>query len=186
MVNRSVLVALAAGATFVTTTVLAAPKPFGRAAGKQGARATQAVAPDAAQPGEMSVAEAQMTVEMLDDAYQIILRETHRTYHDKPGRPVAATMVRKLQKQMTDKGVASSRFLGVNGLLMNADHGARDKFEREAVRVLKTGKARVETVEKGRLRAATAVPLGFGCTSCHWAPAGQTARAAISWDIPVK
>jgi len=38
----------------------------------------------------MTAEEARMAMAMLDDAYQLILVETHANYHTQPNRPVAA------------------------------------------------------------------------------------------------
>ena len=40
---------------------------------------------------------------MLDDAYQLILEEVHHTYGTAPGRPVAATVVREVQRIMGER-----------------------------------------------------------------------------------
>jgi hypothetical protein len=87
---------------------------------------------------------------------------------------------------MGEKGWPQSRFLAVNAIIMNPDHRARDRFEEEAVEALKRGQDRYEKVEGNRFRAATVVSLSGGCFSCHWAPAGQSSRAAISWSIPLR
>lgn len=134
----------------------------------------------------MTLDEARMTVEMLDDAYQTVLQEVHHTYPTKPGRPVAATVVRDLQKTMTDKGWPKSHFLAVNAIIMNPDHKARDEFEVRAVKAIGRGDQRYESVENGQLRVATAVSLGGDCFSCHWTPPGRSSRAAISFAIPLK
>ena len=127
-----------------------------------------------------------MAVAMLDDAYNLVLEEVHHTYPTKPGRPVAATIVRDLQKKMTDLGWPSSRFLAVNAIVMNPDHVARDEFERQTVRAFTDGGDRRETIENGTLRVATPVSLGGSCFSCHWADKGRASRAAISWKIPLR
>lgn len=133
----------------------------------------------------MTVEEARTTVRLMDDAYQTILRQVHESYPTQPGRPVAASLVKDLQKEMSDRGWTNSRFLAVNAIVMNPDHRARDPFEQKAVEALARGEERYESLEGGNLRVATVVPLGFGCGSCHWVPPGKTAVAAISWKIPV-
>ena len=135
----------------------------------------------------MTLEEARTAARMLDDAYQITLREVHHWYPAGGGRStVAATVVRQLQEVMARKGWPHSHFLGVNGILMNPDHRPGDEFEKQAVQAIKDGQDRVESVENGQFRVATAVSLGFGCSSCHWAAGSRTPRAAITWNIPVK
>ena len=162
-----------------------APKPRSvPAARKKPAPAPNRPAAPVTNP--MTLEEARMAVAMLDDAYNLVLEEVHHTYPTKPGRPVAATIVRDLQKKMTDLGWPSSRFLAVNAIVMNPDHVARDEFERQTVRAFTDGGDRRETIENGTLRVATPVSLGGSCFSCHWADKGRASRAAISWKIPLR
>lgn len=133
---------------------------------------------------------ARLQAAMLSDLYQELLRETHKLYPTRPGRPVAATVVRQVQERMRRAGHPESRFLAVNAVLMNPDHRARDSFEREAARRLASGEESVELVEQGEgrgaaryYRAAMVVPLGSGCGSCHWSQGGLGARAAIAWNV---
>lgn len=129
--------------------------------------------------------EARRAVALLDDAYSLILHEVHDTYPTKPGRPVAATIVRDLQKTMTDRGWPSSHFLAVNAIIMNPAHQARDEWERRAVSDMKSGKLRLEEEKPNEYRATTMVSLRGGCTSCHWSQDSMGARAAIAWKVPL-
>lgn len=130
--------------------------------------------------------EARRAVSLLDDAYQTLLHEVHRHYPTKPGRPVAATVVRDVQKLMTEKGWPSSRFLGVNAILMNPDHAARDAFEKDAVGALRRYEKEYEEVRPGLFRKATMVSLGAECTSCHWPAMNEASRAGITWAVRLK
>jgi hypothetical protein len=123
---------------------------------------------------------------MLDDAYQLILERTHAVYHTKPNEPVAAAMVRKLQARMNELGWPRARFVAVNALAMHPDHEPRDDFERQTVRALRSGDERVEQVVGGDLRVSTVVPLTGGCASCHWVPAGQESKAALTFAVPLR
>lgn len=134
----------------------------------------------------MTLAEARTAVAMLDDAYDLILEETHAIYHTRPSTPVAATVVRKLQARMTELGWPRSRFLAVNAVVMHPDHVPRDAFEKQSVDALRRGDERTEQVSEGKLRVTTVVPLGGGCGSCHWANTGQSPKAATTYTIPLK
>jgi hypothetical protein len=127
--------------------------------------------------------EAKRAVAILDDAYNLILHETHETYPTKPGRAVAASLVKDLQKTMTAKGWPASRFLAVNAVIMNPDHRARDEWERRAVSDMKSGKPVLAEEKAGEYRATTMVSLRGGCTSCHWSQDSMGARAAITWKV---
>jgi hypothetical protein len=134
----------------------------------------------------MTPEQARTAVRMLGDAYDLILDETHATYHTKPSVPVAATVVRKLQAKMNALGWPRARFLAVNAVVMHPDHVPRDDFERLTVQTLRRGEDRVEQVVDGQLRVSTVVPLGGGCSSCHWTPSGQSSKAAITWSVPLR
>jgi hypothetical protein len=138
--------------------------------------------------GAMTLDQARQTVSLLDDAYQTELHEIHRWYPARNGQPVvAASLIRKLQVTMGQKGWPQSRFIGVRGVLMNPDHKPRDTFEQQAADKIRAGAERVETVERGRLRVATVLPMGGGCNSCHWEfGRSQDTKAAISFTIPLK
>ncbi len=179
---------LLVGMAVLTSSAPAAPATR-RAPGGAGRRIASRPAPRVAPaPARKAYteAEARQAVAMLDDAYQIILHETHRAYPTLPGRPVAATVVRDVQKVMADRGWPQSRFLAVNALLMNPDHRAKDEFERQAIAALKTVERPMEQVQAGTLRAVTPLALGGNCSSCHWVSSGSAARAAITWSVPLK
>lgn len=156
---------------------VAAPRSAARKAPKP-AKTANAVAERVYTPEE-----AKRAVAILDDAYNLILHEVHETYPTKPGRPVAASLVKDLQKSMTAKGWPGSRFLAVNAVIMNPDHRARDEWERRAVSDMKSGKPVLAEEKKGEYRAATMVSLRGGCTSCHWSQDSMGARAAITWKV---
>src|SRR4051812_26767321 len=88
--------------------VSAAPRPT--AARRKPSAALKAAAAPVQRTGAvtptraMTPKEARTAVEMLDDAYHLILEKTHGTFHARPTQPVAATVVRKLQARMTELG----------------------------------------------------------------------------------
>jgi hypothetical protein len=134
----------------------------------------------------MTPQEARTAIAMLDDAYHLILEETHATYHTRPNVPVAASVVRKVQERMTELGWPRAHFLAVNAVVMRPDHLPQDDFEKRAVRRLGRTDRRVEEVVDGQLRVATVVSTGGNCGSCHWAPPGQESRAAITFTVPLQ
>lgn len=183
--NRTATGSLLLCSILAGTAALAAPRPL--APRRAPARQPSPAAPKGVQPALMTAEEARLAVTMLDDAYQAILHSVHETYPTKPGRPVAATIVRDLQKRMAEKGWPRSHFLSVSGVLMNPDHRAQTAFEQEAVRTLRlSAQRRVERLEDGRLQIATDFALHGDCFSCHWSDPGTPSQAAISWTIPVR
>ena len=139
-----------------------------------------------AQTRAMTAAEAGTAVAMLDDAYHIILEETHATYHRQPNQPVAATVVRKVQDRMNALGWPRARFLAVNAVVMHPDHVPRDDFERRSVRTLQSRDEPIEELVDGQLRVATVVSTGGSCFSCHWTPPGKASKAAVTWTVPLR
>lgn len=134
----------------------------------------------------MTVSEARTAARLLNDAYQTLVHEIHRTYPPAPQRPAAAALVRQLQDVMREKGWPSSHFLAVNAILRNQDHRPRDAFERQAVQSLKFSDAPVEQLQDQHLRVALPVPMDGDCTACHWTEEGAAGKGAIVWDIPVR
>jgi hypothetical protein len=134
----------------------------------------------------MTLDEARTAVAMLGDAYDLLLDETHEVYHTRPSVPVAATVIRKLQARMTELGWPRSRFLAVNAVVMHPDHVPHDEFEKRTVQAIRRGDERFEQVTSSQLRVSTVVPLGGSCSSCHWTPSGQSAKAATTWTIPLR
>jgi hypothetical protein len=168
---------LAVAALAVAAAAVAAPRQAPR-------KSIKAKAPATATPTRTyTPEEARRAVALLDDAYNVILHEVHDTYPTKPGRPVAASLVKDLQKSMTASGWPGSHFLAVNAVIMNPDHRARDEWERKAVSDIKSGKLSLEEETPGEYRAATMVSLRGGCTSCHWSQDSMGARAAIAWKV---
>lgn len=153
---------------------------------RKAARKPEPVRAPAASPTRpLSEAEARQTVALLDDAYGLLLEETHATYHTKPSMPVAASIIRQVQERMTKLGWPRARFLAVNAVVMHPNHVPRDAFDRRAVAALRRGAPRFEEVVDGQLRVGTVVPTGGPCFACHWAPQGQQSKAAITWTIPL-
>lgn len=184
MIPSRVSTATALGALFLATTCLAAPRVANRAQAHAAASTATASEP---KTRAMTLEEARAAVTLLDEGYQTELEEIHRWYPIKSGQPVvAAAVVRRVQEQMVAKGWPRSRFLAVNASVMNPNHVPRDDFERGAVEKIREGAERVETIEKGRLRVATLVPMTGGCASCHWTPGTSGSKGAITWTIPLK
>jgi hypothetical protein len=162
----------------------AAPRPAAPA--RKARRAATVAAAPRARTRAMTPPEARTAVAMLDDAYHLILEETHAAYHTQPTRPVAASVVRKLQARMAELGWPRARFLAVNAVVMHPDHLPRDDFERRAVQTLRGNDERVEQVVDGQLRVATVVSTGGSCFSCHWTSPGKASKAAITFAVPLR
>jgi hypothetical protein len=155
-------------------------------AAQRPAAATKAPATSGEPRYVMNADEARMAVEMMGDAYDLLLDEIHETYHTRPSVPVAATVIRKVHARMTELGWPQARYLAVNAIVMHPNHVARDEFETRAIQALRRGDRRAEELSEGQLRVATVVPLGGRCSSCHWTPGAQASKAATTWKVTLR
>jgi hypothetical protein len=126
-------------------------------------------AADAPKPQQKySLKEARQTVDMLNDLYVTAVVGIHGTYVKDRSIPAAATVARSVFKSMAEKGWPQTRWLSTTGKPFNPDHNPKDQFEKDAAAALKTGKAKFERVENGKLRVATLVPIvDKSCLMCH-------------------
>jgi hypothetical protein len=117
---------------------------------------------------KMTLKEARQTVDMLNDLYVTAVVGIHGTYVKDKGTPAAAVVARQLFKTMEAKGWPQTRWLSNTGKPFNPDANPKDQFEKDASAALKTGKAKFERVENGKLRVATLVPIvDKTCLMCH-------------------
>lgn len=142
---------------------------FALAAGVVAVAAAPGSAADTAvKPVTMPLEQARRTVDILNDAYVTAVVLTHGTYVKDRSTPAAAVVARQLFKAMSAKGWPETRWLATTGRPFNPDASPKDRFEKDAVAALKTGKARFERVEDGKLRVVTLVPLvDKSCQMCH-------------------
>jgi rhamnogalacturonyl hydrolase YesR len=92
---------------------------------------------------------------------------------------------------MSKKGWHKARLLDATGTPFNPDNNPKDKFERDAIEALISGKSYFERVEKigdkDYLRAATSVSaVMVGCISCHPDRKIGDLLGAISYSILLK
>ena len=112
------------------------------------------------------------TVRMLDDLYKtVVVLITKHFVNDGKDLPVGTAAI-ALCSAMKDKGWHEVRLLDATGDRIEAKNAPQDKFEKDAIAVLKSGKPDFEEViEKGGvryLRAATPIPVVMSkCIMCH-------------------
>ena len=109
---------------------------------------------------------------MLDDVYKTaIVLITDKYVKDKQDYPAGRAAV-KWFAAVSKKGSHEVRIIDATGDPHGSGNVAKDDFEREGIKQLKSGKAYYEQlIEKGGkpyLRAMTAVPVVMErCTMCH-------------------
>jgi hypothetical protein len=137
------------------------------------------VAPVYAQPAktsgkadEAALARTRRTVRMLDDIYkQTVILITDKYVHDEEDFAAGSAAV-ALFDHVTKQGWHDVRLIDVTGQPYEEKNVARDDFEREGVKRLKSGESYFDQVVQGedgpRLRAITPVPVVLQkCVMCH-------------------
>ena len=121
---------------------------------------------------DVAVERTRKTVRMLDDVYKTaVVLITEHYVNDDDDLP-AGTAAIALFEAIKKKGWHEVRLLDATGDPYDDKNTARDAFDREAIKQLKSGKAFYDQVEKKEgkryLRAATPVPVVMKkCIMCH-------------------
>ncbi|MCA9175118.1 MAG: DUF3365 domain-containing protein [Planctomycetales bacterium] len=128
---------------------------------------------NAADDQDAAVERTRKTVRMLDDVYKtaVVLITEHYVNDDKdlPAGAAAIALFDAIKK----KGWHEVKLLDVSGEPYDDDNVAKDAFEKEAVKQMKSGKAWYDKVVAGEngnrtLRVATPIPVVMEkCTMCH-------------------
>jgi hypothetical protein len=157
-------------------------------------RAPDSIAADNAKPSDAAVARARKAVKMLDDIYkQTIVLITDKYVHDEEDFPAGSAAV-VLFRNISESGSHEVRLIDATGSPYEEKNVARDDFEKDAIKRLKSGEKYVEKVVekdgKPQLRAVTPVPVVMKkCVMCHphYADANKDEPiGAISYMIPIE
>ena len=145
-------------------------------------------------PAKAAVARARKQLKMLDTIYkQTVVLITDKYVHDEDDFPAGSAAI-ALFKAVSDAGFHRVRLIDATGEPYDSDNVAKDDFERDGIKKLKTGKRIVDEVQvvdgKPQLRALTAVPVVMKkCIMCHehYADAKKGEPVgAISYTIPIE
>ncbi|MBI3407809.1 MAG: DUF3365 domain-containing protein [Planctomycetes bacterium] len=141
-----------------------------------------------------AVERARKTVRMLDDVYKTaIVLITDKYVRDKKDYPAGRAAVNWF-KAISDKGWHDIRIIDATGDPYNPVNVAKDDFDKEGIRQLKTGKAFYDQVTringKAYLRAITPIPVVMEkCTMCHanykTVKAGEPI-GALTYKVPIE
>ncbi|MCS6976020.1 MAG: DUF3365 domain-containing protein [Gemmatales bacterium] len=127
---------------------------------------------DAASPDPAAVERARKTVRMLDDVYKsAIVLITDKYVHSKDDYPAGRIAVRWFDG-ISKKGWHEVRLIDATGEPYSPTNVAKDEFDKEGLKILKSGKDFHDkvVVEDGKpyLRAITPVPVVMDkCVLCH-------------------
>lgn len=109
-------------------------------------------------------ARAQLLHETLHATLQVV---HHEYYREDEALAIPAATLKKVFHELATRQKVELRWLAVNAQPMNADHIARDPFEKLAVAALADGKEAYEQAEDGVYRHAAAITLTSDCLGCH-------------------
>jgi len=137
-------------------------------------------------PQRYSLPEAERLVGMLNDFYQLNIRQIHHTYVKEATVAPAGAVTREIMRDMTEKGWPVSHWLSVNGKALNPANRARDRFEREAARRLRAGAETYAEIEANTLRTVTRVNLDGPCIRCHFGIKPSQLVCGIQFKVPLK
>lgn len=163
---------------------IAALSPFGTAAEKDGSN----------KPDKAAVERTRKQIRMLDHIYKTTVVLVTDKYVNKPDDFPAGSAAVALFKSVTDAGHHKVRLIDATGTPYEKANVAKDDFEKEGVRQLKSGQASYEAIEtidgKPQLRTVTAVPVvSKKCIMCHPHYADVkpgAAIGAISYTVPIE
>ncbi len=150
---------------------------------------TTAVRPSSTLAEVPTADQARRQAEILHTTMHATLQIVHhRYYQEDEGLLLPAATLKEVFAELEKEEGVKLRWLAVEGQVMNTDHSARDEFEREAVKALKSGKPQYEQVENGIYRRAGSITLTNHCLKCHVPDRKSTEdrTAGLIISMPVK
>lgn len=157
--------------------------------GGLGARAESPPNDKAAQ--DPALARTREQVRMLDDLYKnAVVSITTRYVNGKDDQP-AINVAKDVFGAMRKQGWHNVKLVDATGDPISQDNAPRTDFEKEAVRIINSGKPYFDRVvgegPQRRLLAATVVPVVMQkCTECHTDKKLGDVLGFLRYDIPIK
>ncbi len=138
----------------------------------------------------LTVDEARRQAKLLHNTYEATLHTVHREYFQEGGRtPIPARVLEEVFYWVDEETHGETRWIAVNTEAMSIDHNPESDFEKQAAKVLSTGKEEYEQIKDGMYRRAGSVQLFASCLRCHESSLtrSQTRRrvAGLVIGIPV-
>lgn len=113
-------------------------------------------------------AESRERAEMLHEIVNHTLLAVHDNYYrEDEGIIIPATTLRRVFDRFKEGRNIELRWLAVDAEPMNVEHTPRTDFEREAVKVLKSGQAAYDEFTADQYRYAGPIRLTSDCLKCH-------------------
>lgn len=112
--------------------------------------------------------EAQARARLLHSSFGGSLEVMHRDFFRKnESRAIPSASLEDVFRKMEQEWGITLRWLAADATVMNADHTARDEFQKAALLKITKGEKEVMTVENGTLRFAGSIILRNECLKCH-------------------
>lgn len=135
-----------------------------------------------------SVDEARQRAKLLHGMIHDTLQIVHsRYFREDDGLPIPAATFKQVFQWMDERDGVELHWLAVDTRAMNIDHKPRNEFEKEAVKVLVSGKEEHERAEDGIYRYVGVITLGADCLKCHLPgrSSNKSRQAGLVITIPV-
>lgn len=115
-----------------------------------------------------SADEARERARLLHGTIHDTLQIVHsRYFREDEGLPIPAATFKQVFQHLAERDDIELRWLAVDTRAMNIDHKPRNEFEKEAVRILLSGKDEYEAASDGVYRHVGRITLGADCLKCH-------------------
>lgn len=115
-----------------------------------------------------TIVEARGRARILHETLHGTLQVMHRDFfREDEGLKIPSRSLEDVFRELERSYGVELRWLAVDTKAMDIDHEARDEFEKEAVRVLRSGKSEYENSTENRYRHAGRIRLSATCLTCH-------------------
>lgn len=116
----------------------------------------------------LSVKEARERSKLLHNVYSSTLDVMHHHYFREDRSAIPARVMIDIFAELEEKESIKARWISVNTNAMSIDHKPADEFEKQAAKVIASGKEGYELIENGVYRRAGAISLmNRDCLGCH-------------------
>lgn len=136
-----------------------------------------------------SVAEARSRARLLHETLHGSLQVMHRDFFSKDeGLKIPSRSLEDVFDELARRYEVKLRWMAVDLKAMNVDNEPKTKFEKEAVRMLKSGKEEFESATESEFRFAGRIRLSATCLSCHASrrSSNETRFAGLIITMPLK
>lgn len=136
-----------------------------------------------------TVEAARNQAKLAHGIYAATLDVIHDRFFHEDKSAIPARVMEDVFAKLGRETNVKARWISVNANPMRIEHEPQDAFEKEAARVIASGKKELERVEDGVYRRAAGISLmNRGCLKCHL-PVGASGRierfAGLVIAIPV-